>query len=328
MGIPRRLTNRSAAALLACLMAAAFAAAPAFAAAAGVSTTAHASPSRAIRFWTPARMRRARPLEVAPPRRSAGARASASPPGRVALASADGSQAPAEFATVADPAAAGFSQNGAVFVVLPHHEGLARCSGTSVEAPNLSVVFTAGHCVNSGGPRGHWYNHDWVFVPGYHDGVRPFGAFVAKWVGSTSPWIAAGSENADVGAAVVARNERGQRLAAAAGAAGIAFGLPPGQVFDVHGYPVAPPFNGATQRLCAGTPFLGHDVDSFLWRGPLNLAVTCDVTGGASGGGWTIAGNVLNGVTDYGYGDDPTTDFGSYFGGAVRALYEQAGRVK
>ena len=108
----------------------------------------------------------------------------------------------------------------------------------------------------------------------------------------------------------------------------IAFGLPPSQVFDVHGYPVAPPFDGATQRVCAGTPFLGHDVESFLWRGPLNLGLTCDVTGGASGGGWTIDGDVLNGVTDYGYGDDLTTDFGSYFGGAVRALYEQAAGMR
>jgi hypothetical protein len=232
-----------------------------------------------------------------------------------------------EFAAVADPTEPGFRQNGAIFIVLPGGFGFGRCSGTSVNSPNKSVVITAGHCVNPGG-SGHWYNQDWVFVPGYHDGVRPYGVFVAKWLGATAPWVEGGSENADVGAAVVSRNERGQRLGAAVGGYGIAWGLSPNQVFDVHGYPAEPPFDGATQRLCSGTPFLGHDVASFLWPGPLNLALTCGVTGGASGGGWTIHGDVLNSVTNYGYGDDRTTDFGSYFGAAVKALYQRASRVR
>lgn len=232
-----------------------------------------------------------------------------------------------DFSEVADPTAAGVRQNGAIFIVLPGGRGFGRCSGTSVNAPNLSVVFTAGHCVNDGF-GGHWFNHDWVFVPGYHDGVRPLGIFVAKWLGATENWISEGSENGDVGAAVVSRNERGQRLGAVAGGYDIAWNLSPKQVFDVHGYPAAPPFDGTSQRLCSGTPYLGHDLASFLEPGPLNLAVSCEVTGGASGGGWTIHGNVLNGVTNYGYSDDPTTDFGAYFGEAVHALYKQAAKLK
>ena len=276
--------------------------------AAGTATgvrAASASPRQALRFWTPARMRAARPLEVPPPRDGGLARASALTEGGNPAAAAA-----SDFAPVPDPTAPGLRVNGAVFIVLPHHLGFGRCSGTSVEAANHSVVFTAGHCVNEGG---HWFNQDWVFVPGYHDGQRPFGVFVARWLGATAPWLE-GSENGDVGAAV--------------GGDGIAFGLPPGQVFDVHGYPVGPPFDGASQRLCAGTPFLGHDVASFLMPGPLNLALTCEVTGGASGGGWTIDGDLLDGVTDYGYGDDPTTDFGAYFGGAVRSLYERAAGMR
>jgi V8-like Glu-specific endopeptidase len=276
---------------------------------------------QALRFWTPDRMRRARPLDVPPPARGGLAGKSAAP---AASGAAAVPPARADFAAVADPTAPGFRENGAVFFVVPRL-GLGRCSGTAVEAPNRSVVITAGHCVHD---FNRWFDRDWVFVPGYHDGVRPFGVFAARWLGSTSPWIAEGSENGDVGAAVVGRNERGQRLGAAVGGYRIAFGLPPGQVFDVHGYPVGRPFDGATQRICAGTPFLGHDVSSFLWRGPLNLGVACDVTGGASGGGWTIHGDVLNGVTDYGYGDDRTTDFGAYFGAAVRALYERAARMR
>jgi hypothetical protein len=287
-----------------------------------------ASVSDALHFWTPARMRAAQPIDMVREGGAELARPSAVAPavegGRL-LGGAE--QAVAEFAEVADTTAPGFRQNGAIFFELPRGQGLARCSGTSVDAPNMSVVFTAGHCVNEGGPR-QWFDRNWVFVPGYHDGVRPFGIFVARWLGATEPWIAGASENADVGAAVVMRNERDQRLGAAVGGYGIAWNLPARQVFDVHGYPAAPPFDGDTQRLCTAKPFLGHDLASFLWLGPLNLALTCRVTGGGSGGAWTIHGDVLNSVTNYGYSDDPATNFGAYFGGAVRDLYRQAARVR
>jgi hypothetical protein len=282
----------------------------------------------ALRFWTPARMRAARPIDMQRQGSAELARPSAASPEPDRGGLLDGAeQAVAEFAEVADPTAPGFRQNGAIFVDLPHHQGLARCSGTSVNAPNMSVVFTAGHCVNAGGPR-RWFDRDWIFVPGYHDGVRPFGVFVAKWLGATAPWVHGGSENADVGAAVVMRNERGRRLGAAVGGYDIAWNLPARQVFAVHGYPAAPPFDGATQRICEDTPFLGHDLASFLWTGPLNLALTCRVTGGGSGGAWTIHGDVLNSVTNYGYSDDPATNFGAYFGDAVRDLYKQAAKVR
>jgi hypothetical protein len=165
-------------------------------------------------------------------------------------------------------------------------------------------------------------------VPGYRYGQRPFGVFPAKWLDTTKGWITTGSENFDVGAAVVGRNEKGQRLADAVGAAGIGWGLKANQAFDVHGYPAEQPYDGETQQLCSQTPFLGHDSSSFRHAGPLNLAVDCDVNGGSSGGGWTIAGNILNSVTDYGYPTDEATDYGAYFGKEVARLYKRAARVK
>lgn len=297
-------------------------------AASSTGPTATASVRDALRFWTPARMRAARPLDIA--RGGGGGLPGAS--GEPAHGADEGmlhatERALSSFAEVPDPTAPGFRQNGVVFISEPGGLGTGRCSGTSVNAPNLSVVITAAHCVNGGRP-GNWFDENWIFVPGYHDGVRPFGVFVAKWLGTTAGWFDDAGENADVGAAVVSRNERGQRLGAAVGGYGIAWNLPPRQDFDVHGYPVAPPFDGTTQRLCSRTPFLGHDVLSFLSTGPLNLAVSCAVTGGASGGGWTVHGDVLNSVTDYGYLDDPFTDFGAYFGDGVRDLYRRAARIR
>jgi V8-like Glu-specific endopeptidase len=271
----------------------------------------------ALRFWTPARMKAARPLDMEMP---GGAKVA------IDKAMRDASAA-LSFEMVPDPTAETTRQNGVIFIGTPF--GLGRCSGTSVNAPNYSVVFTAAHCIHSGGQRGRWMDFRWAFVPGYRYGQRPFGIFPAKWIDTTRQWRLSGSENFDVGAAVVTRNQRGDLLAKAVGGAGIAWGLKARQVFDVHGYPAEEPYDGETQRLCAQTPFLGHDVLSFLTPGPLNLAVDCYVTGGASGGGWTIAGtNTLNSVTNYGYGNAPDTDFGAYFGKEVARLYHRAGRVR
>jgi hypothetical protein len=286
------------------------------------------SAASASRFWTPERMRSAVPVEVAGPGASNGGAEAAQPPAWADPSAAPKPVAPhSDFAEVVDPTSAVSRVNGAIFFEFDGE--LGRCSGTSVEAPNMSVVFTAGHCVHEvGGGGGHWYRGRWTFVPGYRFGQRPFGVFPAKWLDATKRWVSEGNENFDVAAAVVGRNEKGQRLAAAVGADRIAFNQPPDQAFDVHGYPVGPPFDGETQRLCAGAGYLGHDPESFLAPGPFTLAVHCQVTGGASGGGWTVRGNVLNGVTDYGYPEDPQTDFGAYFGPEVKRLYQRVARFK
>jgi V8-like Glu-specific endopeptidase len=267
-------------------------------------------------FWTPGRIREAQPLEVrtAP---TAIASGEAQPTGEFG----------SNFEEVTDPTAPSFRVNGAIFVSLGIF-GDARCSGTAVTSPNESVVVTAGHCVNSGGHRGRWYNDRWAFIPAYRFGQRPFGVFPARWLDTTRQWRRSGSENFDVGAAVVGRNERGETLGEAVGGVGIAWNLSPRQTFAVHGYPAEEPFDGETQRVCPSTPFIGHDPDSFGFIGPVNLAVRCDVTGGASGGGWIIDGKKLNGVTDYGYSDETSPDFGAYFGNEVARLYGRAAKVK
>ncbi len=299
---------------------------------AGAFAVGRSRAQQAISFWTLARMKSARPLDsllsgrpkVEPSGRG---RVSAEIPHRFPpLTPRTGASASSAFEEVPDPTAVAARVNGVIFIVTPF--GLGRCSGTSVNAPNYSVVFTAGHCIHTGGRSGWWVGGGLVFVPGYRYGQRPFGVFPAKWIDTTRQWRRTGSENFDVGAAVVSRNERGRLLAKAVGGTGIAWGLKAKQVFDVHGYPAEPPFDGETQRICTQTPFLGHDTLSFLSPGPLNLAVDCEVNGGASGGGWTIAGGLLNSVTNYGYTNDPATDFGAYFGKEVGRLFGRAGAVK
>lgn len=227
--------------------------------------------------------------------------------------------------TIPDPTLLGLSENGVIFVSAGHGKSRGRCSGTSVNSPSLSLVVTAGHCVFE---QGHWWAHRWVFVPGYRYGERPFGTFSARWLGTIPQWRAEENLNYDVGMAVVGRNERGQRLAEAVGAAGIAWRLPQKQVFDVYGYPVARPFNGATLQRCLQTPYMGHDLEAFLSPGPLELGVQCNISGGSSGGGWAIGGNTLNSVTSNSYPNDSTTSYGPYFGKAVARLFAWAAKVK
>ncbi|MGN6274545.1 MAG: trypsin-like serine peptidase [Solirubrobacterales bacterium] len=280
---------------------------------------------QALRYWTPARMRAAKPMEGSPP--SLHLSRGAEPDGRPGAVMATAATASGvTFDEVAYPTSEELRRNGVVFFLV---DGIpARCSGTSVNAPNRSVVFTAGHCVFNRFSNHHWYDRLWVFVPGFRFGQRPFGVFPATHLDATKLWMSEESEDADVGAAVVGRNERGQSLEAAVGGDGIAWNQPARQVFDVHGYPAGPPFDGETQRLCSQTPFLAHDALSYLMKGPLNLAVSCNVTGGASGGGWTIGGDTLNSVTDYAYPRDPATDYGSYFGQEVARLYGRVARLR
>ncbi|HEY7256368.1 MAG TPA: hypothetical protein VH476_06760 [Solirubrobacterales bacterium] len=228
----------------------------------------------------------------------------------------------AKSVTVPDPTAPGPSVNGAIFI--REDGGYGRCSGTSAVAPNRSLVITAGHCVFD---EGHWSGRRWVFVPGYRHGERPFGTFIADWLGTTPQWRRAENDNFDVGAAVVGRNERGELLAQAVGADRLVTGRHP-RTFDVYGYPVARPFNGGTLQVCQGAARRGPDLEALLMPGPLELGVSCRISDGASGGGWFIDGDLLNGVTSSSYYDDPVTDYGPYFGDAVARLAHVAGRIR
>jgi V8-like Glu-specific endopeptidase len=285
------------------------------------------SARQAGEFWTVARMRAAKPLELgrSGPRVQSGKRHGHR--GKAHRVAARVDMFGADFEQVADPTAPEFRVHGAIFLAFGPF-GYGRCSGTAVRSRNESVVVTAGHCLNSGGKRGRWFQGPAVFVPAYRYGQRPFGVFPARWIDTTKQWRASASENFDVGAMVVGRNEAGDKLVDAVGGAGIAWNLKAGQTFDVHGYPAEAPFDGETQRICRGTPFLGHDANSFLFAGPLNLAVSCGLTGGASGGGWTIEGGTLNGVTDYGYFDQGSPVYGAYFGKEVAHLYGRAMRLR
>jgi hypothetical protein len=193
----------------------------------------------------------------------------------------------------------------------------ASCSGDAVNSGNKSVVLTAGHCVKLDGA---WHT-DWVFVPAYKDGNAPFGQWTAKTTMSTPQWEASEDINFDVGAAVV-NPQGGQSLTDVVGGQGVAFNSPRGQDMYAFGWPAADPYDGTHMIYCSGTTF-----DAFISDG---IGMTCDMTGGASGGPWfqefdegTGAG-LQNSVNSYKINFIPTWMFGPYFGADAQNLYNRA----
>ncbi len=166
---------------------------------------ARAGAAAVARYWTPQRMRDARPLDLALGK-DGGTRLRAGAPAEPV--------ASASFVPVATPEVPPYSVNGRVFIRRGNLSGF--CSGTAINSPTRQLVLTAGHCVNSGREGGRpsvWSNY-LEFVPAYTGGVAPFGAFVARRNTICAPkqWIKQGNPDFDMGAFLTfAQLRRGQR---------------------------------------------------------------------------------------------------------------------
>jgi hypothetical protein len=260
-----------------------------------------AKAARVERYWTPARMRSARPLDLAMDGR-----------GRVEIRTRVAPAATASFLAVATPELPPFSVNGRIFV----RQGKLRgfCSGTAINSPTRQLVLTAGHCVNSG-PDQHnrsiWSSY-LEFVPGFNGGVAPFGAFVARRDAIYAPkqWVKHGNPDFDLGAFLTLPNAEGVNVAdAVGGGAAIVTDLSRRQFFQSFGYP------GETTHLqSCGSPYIGDDTLSYPLPGPPTQAINCRWAPGASGGGWLIGdGSQIDGMTTYLHLNNRTRSFGPYF---------------
>jgi V8-like Glu-specific endopeptidase len=285
----------------------------------------------AVRYWTPDRLRQAAariaPPLLRPPISSERASTSAGrgrshlvPPLPVSGAQASSDQ-------VAESTSFPARTVGLLVgkVKLPRFFGGTipfSCSASVVASASASLIFTAGHCIEQTGFKHHIWVSTAVFVPGFRNGQMPFGLFPVKLEATLPGWLKSNNENFDVGVMVLARNAVGERVARVVGALGLATGQPTTQTFDAYGYPQAAPFDPDKQWHCQ-SPYTGTDPVSLVFRGPPVMRIDCDLTEGASGGGWLIGGQYLNGLSAYGYPDQPFL-YGPYFGHAVWKLYAGA----
>ncbi|MGH3646685.1 MAG: trypsin-like serine peptidase [Micromonosporaceae bacterium] len=193
----------------------------------------------------------------------------------------------------------------------------ASCSGTAVTSTNKSTVITAGHCVKLDGA---WHTN-WAFVPAYDNGNKPYGTWTARKTFATPQWVASEDINYDVGAAAV-NQLNGQHLTDAVGGQGVAFNQARNQAMYAFGYPAASPYDGSKLIYCSGNTF-----DAFISDG---IGMTCDMTGGSSGGGWFLSfsestgAGTVNSVNSYKINFFSFWMFGPYFGTDAQNVYNTA----
>jgi V8-like Glu-specific endopeptidase len=193
------------------------------------------------------------------------------------------------------------------------------CSASSVHSANRDTVVTAGHCVNSGPGE---FATRWAFVPGYHDGYRPYGTWTARRLFAPTAWTERGNIDYDVGFAAVDRND-GRHLADAVGSQDIAFGSSRGQYAYAFGYPAVGRYDGNSLLYCQGTA----TDDSY---GTDDQGMTCDMTDGSSGGPWLSrfdpksGRGVLTSVNSFGYNGMPNVMWGPYFGDEIHSVFGTA----
>jgi len=252
------------------------------------------SAAQVARYWTPARMRAARPLDLGVDGRGRSRL-------QVGRAVEEGGAA-ASFVGVPTPEVAPFSFNGRVF--LRRGKLAGYCSGTAIDSPTRQLVLTAGHCLNSGreeGKRSVWSRY-LEFVPGYRSGAAPLGIFVARrgHVRAPRQWTMHGNPDFDLGAFLTRPDADGVNLAdAVGGGAAIATDLSRHQRFQSFGYPGKSRY----MKTCA-SGYIGDDLFSTALPGPPTLGIECHGPPGSSGGGWLIDdGTRINGVSTYFHAD-------------------------
>lgn len=213
-----------------------------------------------------------------------------------------------------------FSSGGADYV----------CSGTLVGSGRAEAVLTAAHCVSGGtGPGGQprWVSN-WIFVPGYRNGLMPYGRYTARRFYAARGWTGpqGGTEQYDVAFVRVAAGT----LYGKPGAVVPPRGLPPRfarrqdagapKRAYVFGYPSEPPFTGLYANYCAGpvTPAGG------------SVTTTCGMTAGDSGGPWLASFSPGSGngpvvaVSTYKVSSDLKVLYGAVLGPQALAIYQRA----
>ncbi|WP_066286446.1 trypsin-like serine peptidase [Arthrobacter sp. B6] len=191
------------------------------------------------------------------------------------------------------------------------------CSGNAVASANRSTVATAGHCLNEGPGA---FATNFIFVPAYLNGAAPYGKWTARAYHAPSAWSSKGDMQYDTGFAVMNTLD-GKYLTDVVAESGVEFNAARGLTYKAYGYPASSPFNGESLKSCYGPASNDPNNPQFLTQG-----ISCDMTGGSSGGPWFIGSNAAglqNSVNSYGYNRSPVM-YGPYWGTVIQETYASA----
>ncbi len=211
------------------------------------------------------------------------------------------------------------------------------CSGTAADdtRTGYSLVLTAGHCAYDETNGGFATN--WLFIPDF-DSAPTFtcastawGCWTAQALVVDSGYATAGGFNTqatvnDFAFAVVGPGGKAgnAQLDATVGSLGLAFaGLGSGSVVDAFGYPAAGKYHGNDLTYCAGP------ISPDSLNGNLTWGLSCDMTGGSSGGPWLAGFNASTGrgtmssLNSYGYSGIRAM-YGPKFNASTHSVYDAA----
>ena len=189
-----------------------------------------------------------------------------------------------------------------------------RLLGHRAVEHNKSVVLTAGHCVNEGPGD---FATNWEFVPAYKDGSAPSGVYVAS---EPVHEFGLGEQRR-----LQLRRRRGGSLPVGRDGAHGSCRRP------WHLVQLQPLAELRLLRLSGRAAVHRRapvDCNSPLQTSdnaasPATMGIGCDMTGGSSGGGWIVGGNLYS-VNSYGYDDQPDVMFGPYLDGVAQSVYNAA----
>lgn len=253
-------------------------------------------------YWTPARMKAARSIEVSPSLRKqlaqyqAGARQQAKTPASATGKAATARSTAAAKSTVLrsrggiaaiDPGRSSYDglalTMGKVYFTKP--DGNYVCSGTIVNTEGKDTVWTAGHCVAGvvNGSKQFWTN--WTFVPAYDDDLanpRPWGTWSANQLWTRTAWANNSDFSQDMGVAIM-NPQFGYHIVDYFGGQGFSVNRGKTVTENAFGYPAEAPFDGGNLMQCTGRTRPEWDA-LFVWS--QTVQIPCDLTRGSSGGGW------------------------------------------
>jgi len=218
------------------------------------------------------------------------------------------------------------------------------CSATLVDdfRTGESLVLTAGHCVYDN--ENNVFATNWMFIPNYDADPEPLttngsfcsGTLYGCWTAdalvvhdgfASEPGFTEGAILHDFAFAVLGPGgHSGNSIADnALGDQAIQFSAITEGFVHAFGYPHARPYNGTDLVYCAGN--VGFDANF----GNQTYGLACNMTGGASGGGWFITFNEATGegtlmsVNSYKYSNDRNKMYGPKFNSDTQDVYNAAG---
>jgi len=209
----------------------------------------------------------------------------------------------------------GVPTTGALFATM----GGARhfCTAAVVRSTAGDLAITAAHCVDAGG-----FAASVEYVPGYHDGRRPYGTWAVREIIVPAGWHRSHDPDLDFAFLVIGRAD-GPRIQARTGGLTVGYSRSYRETIEALGYNDGEgrPVRCLTRSFKFRTgqmEFYCHDFWAGTSGGPW-------ITGYRAGTGTGTVFGVIGGYEDG--GDYDWASYSPYFGHALRVLFAQAEKL-